>query len=219
MVCRIVSEKWICIILLIFCSCNQHSNTDSKISNPSISNKKFRLLIYGPGEENQKEAARYLVGKKWGIEFLIQGGCIIEPDLRDSIVKENIRVESLLENKYGIDWRWDFQKEVNEELIRQNEVIELVDKEINVISKKRELENEDIYWLEYTSRPITQSEYKVNVYGNKLINGNRETVSYFRFYVNIEKHSVILISDNIIRIENELLTIDEKMKTLSGYFN
>lgn len=219
MIYRILSEKWLYIFLLMFGSCNQNSNTDSKIINPSTSNKKFRLLIYGDRPENQKEAASYLVGKKWGIEFLIKGGCEIESDLRDSIEKENKRVESLIENKYGIDWRWEFQKEVNEELIRQNAVIELVDKEQNVVSKKSELENEGIYWWEYTSKPITKSEYKVNVCSQKLINGNRATVSYFRFFVNIEKHSVILISNNIIRIENDPSTIDEKMKTLSGYFN
>jgi hypothetical protein len=203
----------------MFGSCNQNSNTDSKIINPITSNKKFRLLTSGYPDGNEKEAAKYLVGEKWGIEFLIEGGCIIESELSDSIEKENKRVESLIENKYGIDWRWEFQKEVNEELIRQNAVIELVDKEKNVISKKRELENESIYYLEYTSKPITQSEYKVNVCGQKLINGNRATVSYFRFFVNVEKHSVILISNNIIIIENGPSTIDEKMKTLSGYFN
>jgi hypothetical protein len=213
MIHRIIfsSEKWI-VIFLFFFSCHQNSNTDSQKLNPTNSNKKLRLLIYGLPDALEKEAAEYLVAEKWGIEFLRAGGCIIESQLKDSIEKENRKVESLMNNKYGINWRSEFDNQVKEELKRQNIVIQLLEKEKNIISKKREVENEGYYWWEYTSKPITKNEYKVNVTSWGKINGNNEivAVSYFRFYVNIEKNKVQMISDSIMRSEI-YFSIGEKM--------
>ena len=186
------------ILLFVLTGCIQNSQTDKQKSVQLDTNKNLRLLTYGKPPVMERQSAEKVIADKWGIEYFGVAGCVVTQELIDSVEKNNKEVEVLIENKYGKSWQTKFDKEVEEELIKQKVASSLLDKEKIIITKRKELEKEG-NGLHYRFQPINKSEYKVSATGWGQINGKDEYVSYFRYVVDIENEKVKLTSDSLMK--------------------
>lgn len=193
-----VAKVCIAILLIFLTSCNQNSQTDKQKKIQFDTNNKLRLLTYGEPPNMERQIAENVIADKWGIEYFRVAGCVVTQELIDSVARHNKEVEAFIENKYGKSWQTTFDKEVEEELIKQRIASSLLDKENIIISKRNELEKEG-NGLHYHFHPINKSEYKVSSTGWGQINGKDEYVSYFRYLVNIENKEVKLTSDSLMK--------------------
>ncbi len=188
------------ISFIVLTGCNLNSKSDEQKINQIDSNKKLRLLTYGGPPDMEKQSAENVIADKWGIEFYGVAGCIVTQELIDSVEKHNKEIEVLIKNKYGKSWKSSFNKEVEEELIKQKIASALLDKEEIIITKKTEL-NKEGNGIHYHFKPINQNEYNVSIKSWGQINGKDEYVSYFSFWVNIENMKTKLTSDSSSIIE------------------
>ena len=186
------------MLFFVLIGCNQNSKTDKQKEIQFDTNKKLRLLTYGEPPDMERQSAENVIADKWGIEYFGVAGCVVTQDLIDSVTKHNKEVEAIIGNKYGKSWQTTFEKEVEEELIKQKVATSLLDKEIIIISKRNELEKEG-NGLHYRFRPLNKNEYIVNATGWGQINGKDEFVSYFRYSVDIENKKVKLTSDSLMK--------------------
>lgn len=95
------------VVLLLFSSVKAQETNQSCDST-------FRILTYGR-PNIIRQLAQNRVGKLYGIEFFPVAGCMVKPQLMDSVRKENENVRSLMEAKYGNDFWGRFNKEVDRE--------------------------------------------------------------------------------------------------------
>jgi hypothetical protein len=179
-------------------SCDQQKKVNSDKSSLTNSDDKFRLLTYGGPPDLVRQSATNVVAEKWGIEYLGVAGCVVTKNLVDSVDRNNSKVEILIEKKYGKDWQTKFDKEVDEELINQKIASSLLDKEKKVIRKRNELEKKD-NGLYYSFHPIDKDQYNVNATGWGQINGKDEYLIYLKYFVDINKKTVKLISDSVTK--------------------
>ena len=195
---RYTAKIFIALLLTVLTGCKQNSQTDKQKAIQLDTSKKLRLHTYGGPPDMERQSAENVIADKWGIEYFSVAGCLVTQEIIDSVAKHNKEVEALIENKYGKLWQTSFDKEVEEELIKQKVASSLLDKETIIINKRKELEVEG-NGLHYYFRPINKSEYKVSATGWGQINGKDEYVSYFRYLVDIENKKVKLTSDSLMK--------------------
>jgi hypothetical protein len=189
------SHLFTIILVILLTACQQDSTNNAQLNN----GEKLRLLTYGgPPDLESRVNAKNVVAEKWGIEFVSAAGCEVTEELVDSVDRHNKKVETLIEAKYGKSWRLTFNKEVNEELRKQNVIYKLLNKEKRIIDKQKALEKKG-NGLHYQFKKRNNATYFVRVSGWGQINGKDEYVSYFRYVVDIEKKQVKLTSDRVIQ--------------------
>lgn len=74
-----------------------------------------RFLTYGFAGSDDWFEAQERVAKEWNIEFYPVAGCLVTDKLRDSVTKENESSNRILTNKYGANWRAQFNDIVRKE--------------------------------------------------------------------------------------------------------
>jgi len=195
---RHTAKILISLLPIFLIGCKQNSQNDKQNVNQVDTNKKLRLLTYGEPPDMERQSAENVIAEKWGIEYFGVAGCVVSKELIDSVNKHNKEVNVLINNKYGKSWQNIFNKEVEEELIKQKVASSLINKEKIIINKQNELEMEG-NGLHYRFQPINKNEYKVSASGWGKIKERDEYVSYFRYLVNIEDKKVKLMSDSLIK--------------------
>ena len=103
------------VSILIFCfliSCKTINNTNNfTIISYGIS----AISIDGLNYNYKNSIAFSTVGKRWGITF-ISNGCVINNALKRKIEKNNKKVFTNLEMKFGKNWKDRFNAEVENEM-------------------------------------------------------------------------------------------------------
>src|SRR5688572_30391424 len=129
--------SFLSLITIVFLCCDSKSQTGNN-------NKKlvpYTILVYGlPNFERQN--AEGVIARKYGIRFYGVAGCVITQEFEDSVEKENKPVYAAIEKKYGKDFWKRFEKEVDKEFVKEQEVKELLDRQQYLINKQAELEKE-----------------------------------------------------------------------------
>ncbi|MCU0437462.1 MAG: hypothetical protein MUC49_06060 [Raineya sp.] len=114
--------KYTCFFIFstLFFSCNQETDKPQNQNNQNLSKKepdKAVFLIYGElaptGYIEERDSS---ITQKFGFSVRRITGCAITPQLIDSVKVINQKSNSLMESKYGKDWRQKFEKETNMKL-------------------------------------------------------------------------------------------------------
>jgi hypothetical protein len=154
----------------------------------------YVLLIYGMPSGGVYLTAKRVVAERWGIQFIRVGDCVVSRGTRDSASANNSIVNKKLEEKYGIGWRKEFNKQVDKEYKRQEKIIRFVNSE--KIVKNKQAEMSDKGGLDYEFQPIEgTTEYYVWVNGWVAFNNEVDWGSYYTFRVNYKTKKVVLLSD------------------------
>lgn len=101
---------------------------------PDSQNQTVTILEYGFPRTNDYRNAQATVGERWGIEFRSVAGCMVTQEVIDSVALQNEQSNTFIIEKFGPDWREEFNEEVEEELVVQQEVRELIDSQDYIIS-------------------------------------------------------------------------------------
>ncbi len=92
-------------IILFLTSCMAK---EKKLIAPKKNNE-LNWLLSGLPDDHTNEN---LIAKLYGFQFVDMGGCVVSKKLRDSIRMENKKLSEMLTNKFGKNWRIDFDKRV-----------------------------------------------------------------------------------------------------------
>jgi hypothetical protein len=184
-------------LLPLIHSCNGQNKTDR---NDKGSDTTLTLLTYGlPNFEKQN--SNNVIAKKWGIRFYAVAGCVVTEELEDSVKINNDKINKLIENKYGANWRDKFENEVDEEFKREKVVSAVLDK-IDFIKKKDEQMNLEGNGLHYYMTPQGNiGNYNVSAEGWGTIDKKDVWVSYYRLTVNYKTKKYKLLDDKIKKRE------------------
>lgn len=191
---------WIFTISLIVAlsGCIQISQSDKHTAVPFEAGKKLRLLTYGEPPQMEWQNAELVVADKWGIEYVGLAGCAVTRSFTDSVAEHNKEVEAMIERKFGASWKTTFTKEVQVELANQKVASDLLDSVQLIITKRTQLEKEG-NGLHYHFKPISKNQYSVSASGWGQSDGKDAYVSYFRYFVDIERKKVTLTSDSVMK--------------------
>jgi len=106
-----------------------------------------------------------LVALKYGFYYHSMGGCVISPELEDSIRRDNKTTDSILEKLHGKGWQDRYNAEVAELMCYLDEATALVEKEPYIIQKRRELEaQQKQLYIEVMPRSADGSEIDASAY-------------------------------------------------------
>jgi len=188
------------LIALVYCSCRRSIDNSFKVETMKWDkNKKLEFLTYGmPGDATLGNAAD-VVSDKWGFRTKGVGNCLVTQRFVDSVGSHNDMVNRALVNKFGKNWRNKYSKEVDAELAYEKEAIKLLDKQSGNVIKRKELEKKGD-GLHYYLWPAKDAKtYEVLATGWGEIDGKNEYVMYYKYIVNLEKSSVKLVSDKVVK--------------------
>jgi len=156
--------------------------------------KDYTLLIYGMPNGGIYPNAKHIVAEKWGIQFIRVGDCVVSKALRDSASAHNLIANKNIEEKFGKEWRTEFDKQVDKEYKRQNKVTRIVNSDDLIKKKQNEMRYKD--GLEYELQPIDgTTEYYVWINGWGKLNDVDDYISYYKLKVNYKTKKVLLVSD------------------------
>jgi len=179
------------IVFYFFVSFCKGQDVKDTIDNPS---PQYVFLIYGMPSGGVYLTAKRVAAKKWGIQFIRVGDCVVSREMSDSVSANNSIVDKKLEEKYGIGWSKEFDKQVDKECKRQEKIIRYVN--LEKIVKNKQTEMRDNGGLDYELQPIDgTTEYYVWVNGWVEFNNEIDWGSYYTFRVNYITKKVVLISD------------------------
>lgn len=165
-------------------------------SSTQAQNKKVRypILVYGVPPDPITQNAERVVAEKWGVEFIAVAGCDIPNDKKDSVQQHNQQVYDLLAEQNGQDWQIQFYKEIEEEALREQKIMEIIDKDIAWQKRLAKEKNGD-YFL-YQFYPIHGTEnYDVKVSNYEEWKSKNSRVIYFKLRVDKTHQKVKIISD------------------------
>ena len=142
------------------------------------------------------DRAKGVVAKKYGFQYYSVAGCMVTPELLDSIKRENDITYAILEKKFGKDWENQFDAEVKRVIPIQKKVEELVEKQCYIIEKEQELAKTNRS-LHFFINPLPDSrQCDVKVYAWETRDEEEVPVILFRMKVNSVKNKVELLSSN-----------------------
>lgn len=182
------------IILIVtqYCNGQNISNINDSVEDT------FTLLTYGL-PNGGRQNSEFVIARKWKIRFYAVAGCVVSAKLVDSVNKINSAVYKNIEQKHGKNWIDKFNEEVDEELVKEQNITEILN-EANFIKKRNRRMSLRGNRLDYFMKPIDNTdEYNVSVQGWGRLNGRSEWVTYFRMQVNYKTKNTILLSDKIER--------------------
>ena len=83
----------------------------SKQINIIYKQKKIKLkwLLTGLPDDTR---TKNIVAKMYGFQYYPVGGCVVSKKLRDSVNLVNKTTNEILVKKFGLNWRWKFDKRV-----------------------------------------------------------------------------------------------------------
>lgn len=105
--------------VIIFACCNAATALGQSDS------KKYRILTYGLVSFHSQNA-RNIVADRWHIEFYPVAGCVLTQPFKDSVDKENEKINKLLSALYGKDWEDRLDKEIDKETEIEAKIDEIV---------------------------------------------------------------------------------------------
>ncbi|MGB4775986.1 MAG: hypothetical protein WBP45_12485 [Daejeonella sp.] len=184
----------ICLIAILISACNGQTKSGKPLPQEPKVNTKLRLLTYGGPPDFYWESAKKIVADRWNIEYYSVADCEIDQKLLDSVEEHNKHIEKIIENKEGKDWEARFDKDLEQELLLQNKIITLLDKQDKIIKKRRQLKkaNNDLH---YDFKPINDQEYQVNAEGwEEQINEGRHVI-YYQYLVDTKNLTAKFISE------------------------
>ena len=76
--------------------------------------KVYNWLVYGKPTSYSMSTPEHLI-KKWNLKIVRVAGCRVNEMLRDSVQKENAKVNSIMRLRFGEDWIERYYTEVREE--------------------------------------------------------------------------------------------------------
>lgn len=184
------------VIVIVSCKSNTTITVKSNIADTSL-----KILTYGlPDKESTR--AMNTVAKKYGFHYYPVAGCFITESLLDSVNRENKKAYEILDKRFGSNWRFKFDEEVDTMERKQDYVEELVKKQDYIIAKQKELEN-DGNDLDYKIEPTDkQNVFTVKAYGWGICNSEPELVVYYIITVDLSQKLIIKNSDEIERLSN-----------------
>ncbi|SIN71410.1 FEKKY domain-containing protein [Chitinophaga niabensis] len=142
----------------------------------------LKVLVWGlPGSsENMMRG----VAKKYGFEYYSVGGCVINPELQDSVKKHNDSVYAILAQRHGKDWEEHFREDLDNMRQYKDEVTALVLKEPLVAAKSARA----VLYIEITPA-ADKDTYKVMVFSEDIY----EFKLSYTYLVNHKKKKVVLL--------------------------
>lgn len=157
---------------------------------------KYRLLVYGlPNFLRQN--AEDVIANKWGIEFYPVGDCSTPREIADSAEKHNTVVKARIAKKYGRNWSKRFDKEVDAEFARQQQITAWAESLDYVKKKKEQMEaNGELFFNLLTPVPHTH-KYDVQIRGWEKYQGEDIFFRFYRFEVDYKTKHIKLISDKM----------------------
>jgi hypothetical protein len=190
---RIFSFLSLIATVFFCCDCKSQTQKADKKLLP------YTILVYGlPNFERQN--AEGVIAKKYGIRFYAVAGCVVTRGLEDSVEKENKPAYTAIEKKYGKDFWKKFNREVDEEFVKEENVKEILGKQQYINSKQRELEKEG-NGLSYIMNPKGSGIYDIIAYGWGKVKEENKLVIYYRLLVYTDDRSVKMINNKIESFE------------------
>jgi hypothetical protein len=128
----------ICIFLVLTnLSCCK--KFDSNIHQHTIDSNlvHFRLYTYGGPPDIEYENAKKTIAEKWGIQIRSVAGCMVNQDIIDSVFENNTIVSAAIERKYGNGWADKFNKEIQNESLRQTQLRKLIEADQDFVKKNK----------------------------------------------------------------------------------
>lgn len=178
------------LVLLTAIQCKYRAEQTTK---GIAKDKGLRILVYGLGDRYYDRALNTVAGK-YGFSYLPVAGCVVTPELRDSVFKENNITYSILEQKFGQGWRSRFEVEVDTMYQWQKEVQALVENEKYIADKKKELGKADDE-LYYAITPATQiNVFNVNAYSWTIKNDKHIIVVYYKLSVDLKNRKINVVN-------------------------
>lgn len=187
------------LMSLVLLACLQVScNTAEAVKGDK--DKKLVFLAYGKPPNQQMQIAVKKIAAKWGFGYKRIAGCVVTHAFTDSVDNLNDKVENVLANKFGNNWRVKYEKEVDaefdREVLNEKKVTALLDQQKTNIDKRIELKKQNAQ-LDYDLTPLDDGlSYKVNAEGFVEINGKYEIVTYYTYLVDLKTSTVKLLSNN-----------------------
>lgn len=125
------------------------------------------------------------LAKKYGFKYY-PIGCVVPKQTMDSIEKENKLTYTLLEERYGENWRKNF----NSEYYLTNQIRQQADSLINTKFLQK-----DKYFY-YLVLPTKQKDsFQVKVYSTDSLNGKPELIVHYKIAIVLGQFSKVLISE------------------------
>lgn len=182
------------LLVLFALSCkNQSAN---KQNNSKTADTTLTLLTYGE-PYRERDRAEDVVAKKYGFKILAVAGCVVSEDLIDSVDRVNKRVNKLLDQRLGPNWRPGYEKEVDTMMEWQLQVEALVKKQPYITATEKEMQG-----LSYFIDPIEQpNTFFVKAYGWGKGDSEYVLYSYYKLTVDLAKQVVIKNSDTLEKMD------------------
>lgn len=168
--------------LMLFASCYVFAQN-------GVSNKKYKLLIYGLPDFARQNASN-IIQNKWGIQFYGVAGCVVTEELEDSVKQENDKVRKLIEAKYGANWEDKFYEQIEEEYKIETQIDSLVRTQPYIIDR--------IIHRLLPDAPFPM--YPIDKLGNYIVtvstyNSNWDERKLFKLKVNYKNSIVRILHD------------------------
>jgi hypothetical protein len=112
-------------------------NTNHSAYNHNIVDTTLKILIYGLQDREQLRAMDTMASK-YGLRFYAVAGCVISKLLLDSLNKQNKKVYTVLEQRFGRNWKLTFSTEVDSMRNLQKQVEVLLKKEARLLDKEND---------------------------------------------------------------------------------
>ncbi len=122
---KYISAFWVILFL---------TTVTSLPGQPDSQNQTITILEYGFPRTNEYRNAQATVGERWAIEFRSVAGCMVTHEIIDSVAQHNEQSYTHIIDKFGPDWREQFNEEVKLELSSQLKVRELINSQNYIMS-------------------------------------------------------------------------------------
>ena len=85
----------------------------------------YRFLTFGMPDFNEY-IIKKKVDEKWNIKYISVAGCVVTEKLLDSIKIENQKTNSALEKKFGKDWKKLYEKDVQNIVTLEVDIMDIL---------------------------------------------------------------------------------------------
>ncbi|UZT98600.1 hypothetical protein ODZ84_03230 [Chryseobacterium fluminis] len=148
----------------------------------------YWIYSYGYPRSDFYDAAEG-ISEKWKIRYHSVSGCVIDQKLMDRVNAGNKKTYAAIEEKYGKDWRIQYDREIEEFMMKKVDVMDVL---ISNTLFRNELRKYGIP-IDDVNKEVKEQEddiYKVVVYNEKLTAENKVC---FTVRVNTKDRTVNLI--------------------------
>jgi len=179
-------------LLTFLTSCGQTPTDTAKKEAITI----LRYGLPGPDLYEYNEVAR-----KYNFKLISVAGCIVSPQLSDSVVKHNKMSYEKLDKLNGANWQDKYKKDVQESYSRDTTMVNVLKKEKFIQDqyvKEHKHGNGLIYLVDSA---LTENIYRINVIG--YLDTTSTLVSFFRVVMDYDKLKIISRENNVLPLEIE----------------